>query len=492
MEVFPAWSPDGRRIAFAVMEKKQIVVVNADGSDERQLTVQGSCEDPTWSPDGSQIAFQSSRDGDFEIYTVNVEEALRGEGSARQLTDNRAGDFWPSWGPAANPTTTASSWFKTYGGPRDDVGWGILAADDGGYYIVGTTGLEFEPQRRANVYLIRTDAAGEVLWEKKYERDGYTEGAAISWADDGNLLISGPAILSTTNGTDIYLLKVDPAGNELWFRTFGGPLDEMGTAWPQEDGGFLLAGNSIDPNDIVADPGAAGYGGMAGRSSVYLAQFAADGTERWSRTYGGENNVMVFDGLQTPDGGMLLLATIMYYPENDDDIYLLKVDADGNEVWSRTWEEGMAEATGLVLTNDGNYLLAGSYSPPEVMDREKRDFLFIQIDPQGNEIWKKVWGDPEAGDDAAMLAATADGGSIAVGDTGGDLSSWSQDIALLKLDAQGQQLWRQVIATQSHQMYGQVLQHPDGGYLLVGSLVSDGQFDIFLIKTDAQGYVQQP
>jgi hypothetical protein len=396
--------------------------------------------------------------------------------------------------PTARPTTAptaapaADTWFNTYGGRQDDVGWGILPAD-GGYYIVGTTNLEFEPQRRGDVYLIRTDAAGEVLWEKVYERAGYAEGSAIAWAPDGNLLISGPAALPTTNGTAIYLLKVDPAGNELSFKTFDGPLDEMGVAWPLADGGYLLTGNRVDPNDIVADPGAPGYGGLAGRSNVYLAQADANGSELWSRTYGGGDNVMVFDGLQTPDGGLLLLATIMYYPENDDDIYLLKVDANGNEVWSRTWEEGLADATGLILTSDGNYLLAGSYSPPELMDREKTDFMFIKADPQGNELWKRVWGDPEAGDSAALLAATADGGSIAAGDTGGDLSSWNQDIALLKLDAQGQLLWRQVIPTQAHQMYGEILQHPDGGYVLVGSIARDRGFDIFMIKTDARGNV---
>jgi hypothetical protein len=41
-------------------------------------------------------------------------------------------------------------------------------------------------------------------------------------------------------------------------------------------------------------------------------------------------------------------------------------------------------------------------------------------------------------------------------------------------------------------MYGQIVQHPDGGYLLVGSLVRNGQFDIFMIKTDAQGHVMEP
>jgi Tol biopolymer transport system component len=104
---FPAWSPDGRRIAFVRLEKKQIYIMNADGSNAQQLTHQDNAEDPSWSPDGTQIAFQSSHDGDFEVYTINVQEAIQGgEGSGlRQLTDNQAGDLWPSWGPARAPSS---------------------------------------------------------------------------------------------------------------------------------------------------------------------------------------------------------------------------------------------------------------------------------------------------------------------------------------------------------------------------------------------------
>ncbi len=100
LDFFPAWSPDGRRIAFATMEQKQIFVMNADGTDEQQLTYQGLNEDPAWSPDGTQIVFQSTRDGNFEIYTLNVEEALQGANTtaSRRLTNHWAGDYWPAWG----------------------------------------------------------------------------------------------------------------------------------------------------------------------------------------------------------------------------------------------------------------------------------------------------------------------------------------------------------------------------------------------------------
>lgn len=99
LDYFPDWSPDGRRIAFAVLEDRAIYIMDADGSDERRLTHQGNAENPTWSPDGIWIAYQSSSDGDFEIYAINVEEALQGNAGFNplQLTDNQVGDLWPSW-----------------------------------------------------------------------------------------------------------------------------------------------------------------------------------------------------------------------------------------------------------------------------------------------------------------------------------------------------------------------------------------------------------
>jgi hypothetical protein len=96
-------------------------------------------------------------------------------------------------------------------------------------------------------------------------------------------------------------MKLDQDGNELWFKTFGGPLDEMAAARQMTDGSYILAGNIVDPDDFVTDPGTAGYGGFEGRSNIYLARLDTDGNELWSRAYGGENNVLVTAGVQTPD-----------------------------------------------------------------------------------------------------------------------------------------------------------------------------------------------
>lgn len=101
---YPAWSPDGKTIAASVVEKcvsgmsaciYDIVVMNADGSNRRNLTNTPASEwVPVWSPDGQTIAFTSDRDGDSEIYLMN-----RDGSNVRKLTDNDGYDGSPRWSP---------------------------------------------------------------------------------------------------------------------------------------------------------------------------------------------------------------------------------------------------------------------------------------------------------------------------------------------------------------------------------------------------------
>jgi TolB protein len=100
----PAWSPDGRAIAYVSRSKAKeageadIFLMDADGSNPRQLTKGGTAEinvDPSWSPDGTEIMFCSNRNGGNEVYVMN-----RDGGSVRQLTHGTRGRiFHPSWSP---------------------------------------------------------------------------------------------------------------------------------------------------------------------------------------------------------------------------------------------------------------------------------------------------------------------------------------------------------------------------------------------------------
>jgi TolB protein len=117
----PAWSPDGQMIAFAFLCRPRcgpnnlgepIYVVKADGSGLRKLTPKpvGAYRDPAWSPDGRKIAFVSDRDGNSEIYVMNA----NGKGQ-RNLTRNPAFDADPAWSPDGRKIAFASKRDGEYG-----------------------------------------------------------------------------------------------------------------------------------------------------------------------------------------------------------------------------------------------------------------------------------------------------------------------------------------------------------------------------------------
>lgn len=75
LDAYPAWSPDGRRLAFTSTRdgNAEIYVMNADGSGQTRLTVNDGLDaGAAWSPDGRRLAFTSDRDGNDEIYVMPV------------------------------------------------------------------------------------------------------------------------------------------------------------------------------------------------------------------------------------------------------------------------------------------------------------------------------------------------------------------------------------------------------------------------------------
>jgi dipeptidyl aminopeptidase/acylaminoacyl peptidase len=108
LETDPAWSPDGRKIAFVSDRdgNREIYVANADGSSPRRMTDNPATDQfPAWSPHGSKIAFVSDRDGNEEIYVMSGSD---GSGQTN-LTADPAADRYPTWSPDGGKIAFRSS-----------------------------------------------------------------------------------------------------------------------------------------------------------------------------------------------------------------------------------------------------------------------------------------------------------------------------------------------------------------------------------------------
>jgi Tol biopolymer transport system component len=91
----PAWSPDGRHIAFQAYRSStwQIWTANADGGDARPVTSSPYDDrEPTWSPDGTRIAFSSDRSGSYDVWVLTL-----ASGALQQVTFGPSNEFMPAW-----------------------------------------------------------------------------------------------------------------------------------------------------------------------------------------------------------------------------------------------------------------------------------------------------------------------------------------------------------------------------------------------------------
>jgi len=132
-------------------------------------------------------------------------------------------------------------WYAAYGGEDDDRAHDIIATEDG-YLIVGTTesfGLNYE-----DIYVVKTDKKGKVLWQRSYGGSRDDEGFAVTKSPDGGYVIAGRSeSFSRRNGFDLYLIKIDAKGKLLWERTYGGESDDAGYDIITTEDGYLVVGD---------------------------------------------------------------------------------------------------------------------------------------------------------------------------------------------------------------------------------------------------------
>jgi hypothetical protein len=257
-------------------------------------------------------------------------------------------------------------WNQTFGGVSTDGGYSVQQTTDGGYIITGYT-WSFG-NGSADVYLIKIDANGIEQWNQTFGGTSSDYGYSVQQTTDGGYIISAETrSFGNLGSTDVYLIKTDGNGTEQWYQTFGGTDDDYGTSVQQTtDGGYIITG------------GADSY-----PPDVYLIKTDANGIEQWNQTFGGVSTDVGRSVQQTTDGGYIITGYTWSFGNGSADVYLIKTDVNGIEQWNQTF--GGPDADGgysVQQTTDGGYIIAGYAESFGNGDDE--DLYLIKTDGDGN------------------------------------------------------------------------------------------------------------
>ncbi|MDP8240961.1 MAG: T9SS type A sorting domain-containing protein [Candidatus Hatepunaea meridiana] len=261
--------------------------------------------------------------------------------------------------------------------------------------------------------------------------------------------------------------------DSLWSRTFGGAEDERCNAMIQtSDGGFALAGYSYSfDNDERA---------------FYLVKTDEQGEAIFSQTYSCDGGADCRSILQTEDDGFILAGT-KGSTIWELGFYIIRTDEDGEVVWSRTYEEGFSDCYSICPTYDGGYLLAGlAYTgfPDDI----NGDAVVLRINADGDSLWSQTWGGDEF-DFFTNVTATSDSGYVLVGGTGSfDLESLSGYIVML--DSNLEEQWSCTYDNNGlYNSFNSSVEVENGGFAMAGycDVPEQDYSDYQLVRIDSEG-----
>ncbi len=223
----------------------------------------------------------------------------------------------------------------------------------------------------------------------------------------------------------------------------------------------------------------------AGECDVYLVRTDADGDTIWTRTFGGPERDIGFCVQQTTDSGFIVTGRTGQF--NTHDACLIKTDADGNRLWSRTYGGAdKDEGCSVRQTTDGGYIITG-YT--ESFGAGLSDLYLIRTNPDGDTLWTRTYGGTGY-DSGNSVLQTQDGGFIITGYTSAYLAGPST-VYLIKTGANGDSLWTRTYGSNQEQMGESIQQTLDGGYIISGWTGTTAPMNpiyiTYLIKTDAVG-----
>jgi hypothetical protein len=265
-------------------------------------------------------------------------------------------------------------WDKSYGGSLEEQIVSVCPAHNGGYVMTGYTSSI--GQQWTQIWLLWINEDGDSLWSKTYGGESADNGLYISPTDDQGYIVSATWGTGAYMGDQICLMKLDAAGDSIWAKTFGGPYQDYGEEVIQtSDGGYIIAGRtyaSIYPEGCDA----------------WVIKTDSNGDTVWTHKYGGSDEDMFNCVVETSDGYLFAGVTHSFGP-GIYSVWAVRTNDSGDTIWTRTYGGDIVNMCfNISKTINDHFVLVG-YSNSF---NEDNDVYVLEIDIDGNMVWEDHYG----------------------------------------------------------------------------------------------------
>ena len=414
---------------------------------------------------GGPLLFSGASSSKARITPLSISQLMiEVDSNGDTLFESSITDLW------TNQVGIVYSWETVHGTAGFEVANSAQETSDGGAISTGYTNTGTE--KALDVYLVKTNAAGDLLWTKTFGGTDDDVGWSLQQTSDGGIIIAGTA------GTSGYIIKTDIAGDIVWERRLDGELaSRIYSVRQTSDGGYILGG-SID--SFSPGTGVVGYGG----EDMYLVKLDSQGNVLWGNRFGGSGTDVGWSVKETSQGGFVLVGVTdsFDYAQKREQLYLVATDTNGTRLWENNYGDELSQYGYDVEPATGGDLVVTGYSATL---NSGNVYYLARLSGSGVLLLEKTFGSTDSLNHRNDLVITADGGYIITGNN-------SFDVHLFRMDSNGSLWWSRTFNWSQYLTMctaASVSNTSDGGYLIAGSAWPNTGKDFFLIKTDEDGGV---